>query len=285
MPRGEDWSRAEVEAAVSSYFEMLRLEREGAPYNKSAHRRELQESLKQRTEGSIERKHQNISAVLLDIGIPSIIDGYKPLSNYQDLLRQVVEERLADFPELERHVAEEVEREAAIPEVLDILKVLVSKPEPRPQRSSSYVRERRRADTSRRPNYLLREVRNRSLGRAGERFVVNFERARLIAEGREGLAADVEHVAQTRGDGEGFDVLSFSRDGAERFIEVKTTGFGRYTPFFVTPNELSISQRESRAYRLYRLFTFRKDPRLFVVPGQLDDSFDLSPSEFLARLS
>lgn len=50
-------------------------------------------------------------------------------------------------------------------------------------------------------NYLEMESRNRSLGQAGEEFVVRFETARLIAEGAERLAAMVEHVAATRGDG------------------------------------------------------------------------------------
>lgn len=282
MAPGQHWSRFEVEATVATYFEMLRLEIEGADYNKSARRRALQSSLNRRSEGSIERKHQNISAVLLELGFP-YIDGYKPLSNYQDLLRVVVEERLEADPELISMVAHEVQREAVAPDPDDILAALVDAPTPGGRRAL-YSRERRLDPATRRPNYLLREIRNASLGRAGEQFALNFERARLIAAGQERLAADVEHVALTRGDQEGYDILSFETTGAERLVEVKTTGFGRYTPFFVTPNEVETSRRDGERYHLYRIFSFRTVPTLFDVPGAIERSFDLTPSEFMARV-
>lgn len=284
MARGQDWSRAEVEATVAAYFDMLRLDLAGEVYNKSARRRALQRMLAGRSEGSIERKHQNISAVLLDLGFP-YIDGYKPLSNYQELLRRVVEERLAEDPHLVTRVAEEVEREAVVPDVDDILDMLVRAPEPRDRPRTRYSRDRLVPAASSRPNYLLREIRNASLGRAGEHLVLNYERARLLAAGQDRLAAGVEHVAETRGDHEGFDVLSFETSGAERLIEVKTTSFGQYTPFFVSANELRTSQQAADQYRLYRLFSFRKRPRFFTVPGSIEHSFELDPKVYEARLS
>lgn len=75
-----DWSRVEVEAAVADYFAMLRAERSGVSYNKTEHRRALSKLLHRRSDGSIERKHQNISAVLIELGMP-YVEGYKPLSN------------------------------------------------------------------------------------------------------------------------------------------------------------------------------------------------------------
>ena len=49
--------------------------------------------------------------------------------------------------------------------------------------------------------------------------------------GGDDLAAKVEWVAETCGDGLGFDVLSFDEaDDSERFIEVKTTGLGQALP-------------------------------------------------------
>ena len=72
--------------------------------------------------------------------------------------------------------------------------------------------------------------------------MINFERARLIRAGKERLAASIEHVARVRGDGDGFDVLSFEESGKERLIEVKTTKYGQDTPFFVSRNELAVSE-------------------------------------------
>src|SRR3990167_8030056 len=41
---GEDWSEAEVEATVRDYFEMLRAEAAGLPFNKSEHNQALRRS-------------------------------------------------------------------------------------------------------------------------------------------------------------------------------------------------------------------------------------------------
>ena len=66
-----NWSHIEVKAAVDTYFKMLRLELSGLKYNKTEHRNALVKRLDQRSNGSIELKHQNISAVLIDMGIPA----------------------------------------------------------------------------------------------------------------------------------------------------------------------------------------------------------------------
>ena len=41
---GTDWSRLEVEAAVSDYFEMLTKELRGESFNKAEHNRDLRRS-------------------------------------------------------------------------------------------------------------------------------------------------------------------------------------------------------------------------------------------------
>ena len=69
-----DWSQQEVEAIVSDYLEMLTLEVKGKAFNKSEHRRMLKPLLQGRSDPSIERKHQNISAVLRDMGFRSSMD-------------------------------------------------------------------------------------------------------------------------------------------------------------------------------------------------------------------
>jgi len=63
-----DWSLAEVEAVVSDYFSMLERELRNAPYSKTEHRNRLKPRLAGRSDGSIERKHQNISAILIESG-------------------------------------------------------------------------------------------------------------------------------------------------------------------------------------------------------------------------
>lgn len=85
-----------------------------------------------------------------------------------------------------------------------------------------------------------------------------------------------------RGDGLGFDVLSFEPDGREKLIEVKTTAFDQLTPFHVSRNELARPDRDAPSYRLYRVFDFRQRPRVFDLPGRIDAHCRLDPVSWLA---
>lgn len=274
-----DWSRAEVEAIVDDYLSMLASQFAGTPYNKAAHRRALKPLLQGRSDGSIEFKYANISAALRDAGLAGII-GYKPRSNYQSLLAEVLSERLDNSPDLLALAAADADRPMAVPEVEDILAVLTERPQPRQE---THKVSEPSAPIIRLPtNYIEREARNRSLGNAGELFVLNFERARLIHAGKETLAAKIEHTAKVRGDHAGYDILSFEASGVERLIEVKTTKYGVDTPFFVTRNEVATSERHASQYQLYRLFAFRQAPRLYTLPGAIGQTCRLSAATFLA---
>ena len=97
--RRQDWSREEVEATIADYFEMLGKELMSVAYSKNEHRHCLASQLNARSDGAIERKHQNISAILIELGFPYIA-GYKPLRNYQQLLYEIVSDRLKNSPGL-----------------------------------------------------------------------------------------------------------------------------------------------------------------------------------------
>lgn len=280
------WSREEVEATVADYLEMLRAELGRRAYNKTEHRRRLSRLLRDRSDSAIERKHMNISAVLHEIGIPSI-DGYKPYTNYQGLLREVVVDRVRESPDLLRLVSEDVGRPVEAPPVSDVLASLVDPP--RRRDTPGTVRETPwRADRRAPPptvDYLEIEARNRTLGDAGEAFVIQYEQERLVRAGHERLAKRVEHVARTRGPGEGFDVLSFEPTGQERLIEVKTTRYGAETPFYVSRNELAVSEARANQYHLYRVFRFERSPHLFQLPGALSSSCRLLPNQYLGTVA
>jgi len=201
MPKA--WSRLEVEATVADYFSMLDMELRGHPYNKTEHNRELQRLLNNRSHGSVERKHQNISAILIELGYP-YVDGYKPLGNYQELLRVVVEERLSQSPNLNRNVEASVEKPAEdIPEVEDILSIQMDPPvfEERAPRIAEGKPVRRDRIIK---NYLEIEARNQSLGLAGEEFILRFERERLDRAKKPSLAKRIRHVAVLEGDQAGY---------------------------------------------------------------------------------
>ena len=123
-----DWSKQEVEAIVADYFEMLSLELTGDSYSKAARRRNLSLQLNNRSEGSIEFKHQNISAVLLKYGFPYIL-GYKPRSNYQGLLEHVVLDFLAKLNNATELFERFTREEAQAEEVFDYSNLLVDPPQ------------------------------------------------------------------------------------------------------------------------------------------------------------
>ena len=276
-----DWSREEVEATVSDYFDMLAMELRGEPFNKAEHNRILQNLLANRTKGAVEKKHQNISAVLIELGYP-YIDGYKPLRNYQELLSRIVEERLLGAAGLHQAAAAAVQqRVEQLPAVSDVLAILVNPPHREDNKPKLYETIQQIRKPVRR-NYLEMESRNQTLGLAGEKLVLEFEHKRLWQAGKKELANRIEHVADTAGDHLGFDILSFETNGRERPIEVKTTRFGALTPFFASKNEVDVSEVREGEYHLYRLFNFIQQPKLFILPGSLRNTCSLDPIQFSA---
>lgn len=225
------WSLEEVEAAVADYFGMLTRELLRQPLNKAEHNRRLSRLLSDRSHGSIERKHQNISAILIKADFPWIL-GYKPLGNYQRLLSDVVLDNLSAHAPLRELAMKVVTEEPLMPTSTD----LFFEEPPAPESPGLYVLEANNLSLRNyRPvhvDYFQQEARNRSLGAAGEQLVVQLERSRLLLAGAAKLAEKVEWTSKVKGDGAGYDVLSFENSGKERFIEVKTTGFGREAPFY-----------------------------------------------------
>lgn len=282
MPAGENWSQAEVREAVSDYMQMLTLQLAGQSYNKAEHRRALMSRLSGRSHGSVELKHQNISAVLNDHGL-FWIPGYKPRGNYQQLLADEVLTWLGTHPEFDRHALAAAEAPAVAPRHIDFTAFEEAKPDR--MRPNTAVEESGASFGSRRGrgcfrDYLAREARNSSLGRAGEELALRYEQERLSRAGFERLAGKVEHVTRTQGDGIGFDILSFETSGEERFVEVKTTAFAKETPFFATTTEVAFARDNPTRYHLYRLFLFKAAPKCFILPGVLEQHCTLDPDSF-----
>lgn len=280
MLRGPSWSDVEVRAVVADYFAMLEKELRGIPYSKTDHRRALRPLLSGRSDTAIERKHQNITAVLIEARFP-YIRGYKPLSQYQGLLADVVLEHIEDDAVLSQLALDFAEARVGPPRLSNVLGLMTSPPAILESVRSALLANQQRRH-ARRVDYLAREAANRQLGTNGEVLVVTYERARLSSLGLDNLADRVEHVAITRGDGLGYDVLSYSPAGRERFIEVKTTQLGPLTPFYVTAGEMSFSGEHENDYSLYRVYDFATDPRIFSLDGRVDVTCRLSPAQYTA---
>src|SRR5216683_7824089 len=94
---GTDWQDDELDAIIADYFAMLAADLSGQPYIKSRHSAALMAQIG-RTHRSVEFKHQNISAVLDELGMPWI-PGYKPKRNYQNAIFDAIDRYLTGHPD------------------------------------------------------------------------------------------------------------------------------------------------------------------------------------------
>lgn len=261
-----DWTNTEVELIVADYFAMLEKELIGEDYNKTTHRRMLKPLLNNRSDGSIEFKHQNISAVLVKLGLP-FIKGYKSRPNYQQILEHKVISHIVN----QKSLLEPKFIQFAESLISNIGDVNFNEMQEVPPDNKSEVSEPE-IPYERKPikiNYLEREQNNHSLGQRGEQLVIEYEKWRLMQSGKEAWVDKIEWVAEFD-DGAGFDILSKNPNGTDRYIEVKTTKLTKETPIFFTKNEYEYSVDKTEDYHLYRLFNFSDAPKLFIVNGSFD---------------
>lgn len=156
------WTLTEVEVIIADYFEMLGLELNGQKHNKAAHRRKLLKQFNNRTHGSIEKKHQNISAILVEMGIP-YIDGYKPLSKYQQLLSASVSAYLVKHPALQRLFLDDAET-VYHPENIAFSEILEDAPTKETVPQSTKSEQKPKLYNPAGIDYLEREANNLKLG-------------------------------------------------------------------------------------------------------------------------
>jgi hypothetical protein len=262
----DSWSKIEVALIVADYFDMLIKELNRIQYKKADHRRQLLPLLNNRSEGSIEFKHQNISAILINLGRP-YISGYLPRYNYQKLLEDEVIDYLIHHSQIESDFQHFVEKDLTKPQTrLNFNRIIVAPPEiiSMSEPKVSYQHKPIKI------NYLEKEQSNKALGLFGEELIIEYEKWNLIRLGKDYLADKIEWISKEEGDGAGFDILSKKLNGTDKYIEVKTTRLGKETPFFFSSNELQFSIKKASDYYLYRLFNAENNVKLFQKNGALN---------------
>ena len=225
-----------------------------------------------RTHRSVEFKHQNISAVLDELGMPWIL-GYKPKRNYQNAIFDAIDRHLTGHPDILEAVAVSPVPRLSPAEIFVAPPALSAADERFPERLQRLVRKF---------DPVERDHRNRSLGRAGEEFVVDLERRRLTGADRSDLARKVRWISAEEGDGAGYDVLSFNPTGRERLLEVKTTNVSARTPFFLTRNERAVATERPADWCIYRVHLFATEPHIFTIAPPLEHAVNLRPETWRA---
>lgn len=107
----------------------------------------------------------------------------------------------------------------------------------------------------------------KTLGIAGELLVLNYEKNRLK---NENIHYEIEWVANTIGDGLGYDILSYDQNGKEIHIEVKTTRSSNPYGFFMSSREIEESSHS--IYKIYRVYNFdenKKTADLLIIDGEI----------------
>lgn len=122
-----------------------------------------------------------------------------------------------------------------------------------------------------------------SIGKAGELLVLEM----LKKQYRENDVV-IEHVAQTQGDGCGYDIKITAPDGKETHIEVKTTKESYVDGFYLTPRELNAARqclqeeaRKKMSYHIYRVYNFdpkKKTANVKIYEHFNDEDFRLAPT-------
>ncbi len=274
-----NWTDEQNDAIVADYFAMLAADMVGRTYSKAEHNHLLQVVIG-RPRGSIEYKHQNISAVLKGLG-EDWIPGYKPAFNFQASLVDAVVRWLNWHPDW---LAPTARMEMGpSPSALREEAMLWIGPPPTHSNAPPPDELEQMSAIARKYDVAERDARNRALGRAGEERVLAHERANLLAAGRTDLAERIRWVSHVDGDGAGYDILSFGADGSDRLIEVKTTNGWERTPFHITRNELAVADERREDWRLVRVWNFARAPKAFELRPPLQAHVSLMATAYQAN--
>lgn len=163
---------------------------------------------------------------------------------------------------------------------LNFVKVPVPSIARKTKTSSTYIRK----DS----NHSRREKNKKLIGDIGEEIALTFEKDRLTQLGRQDLAEKVEHVAKTKGDGLGYDILSYDIINdtiIEKYIEVKATTGNSTKPFDISSNEVDVSELYPDQYYIYRIFNIHNQMHsasFYEMKGSVRSNFNLEATSYKA---
>jgi hypothetical protein len=98
----------------------------------------------------------------------------------------------------------------------------------------------------------------------------------------------VQHTSKVEGDGAGYDIKSFTAQGEVKYIEVKTTRSGPGRTFFMSQNEVAFSRLHPHDFYIYRVYGYdeaNQGAKFYIVQGDVESAFELTPTEYRVALS
>lgn len=144
---------------------------------------------------------------------------------------------------------------------------------------SRTINIKKRKSTGRKINWECVNQSKKKTGLVGEEIVFNI----LSQEAKEKGLKQPEHVSKTEGDGLGYDIRFWDKNGEEIHIEVKTSKLKFSDGFEMSSNEVEAS-RDGYPYKIYFIYDLNvesKKCKLKIYDGPItDDSFKLVPSSY-----
>lgn len=132
-------------------------------------------------------------------------------------------------------------------------------------------------------DYLAQNEINIATGDRGEEIVLAYEKERLMKAGRSELAARVKRVSLAD-DSLGYDIESYEVDGAEKFIEVKSSSKPEGNiSFLISSNEYKKAKQLEDKYFVYFVQGVdSQNPKITQIKGSAlrDGSLRVVPSEY-----
>lgn len=118
-------------------------------------------------------------------------------------------------------------------------------------------------------DYLKLEELRQQIGEIGENYVYELERERLRKAGSK--YADKVSRAPAKNPENGYDILSYTEDGREIHIEVKSTTENLNEPFYMTKNERQTASRvraNGGIYQIHRVYNIGREIAVFVYKDE-----------------
>ena len=125
----------------------------------------------------------------------------------------------------------------------------------------------------------------RAVGIAGEKWALNYEQDNLASRGGILLSQKVQQISQTNV-AAGYDILSFTPSGEEKYIEVKTTALSKRT-FYISENELETSKKYQHCYWLYFITEIFGKPNLLPIQNphaKIGTMLNLMPTNYRVEI-
>ncbi|PQJ79559.1 DUF3883 domain-containing protein [Polaribacter porphyrae] len=150
-----------------------------------------------------------------------------------------------------------------------------------PESTKSYVNKERNFK-GKKIDWSKKQLVSSRLGLLGEELIIEYEKSKIKKLKKENILND-NIIVEKKRDGEGYDILSYDKNGNKLFIEVKTTKGKINEPFYLSINEKAFYEKHKSQYIIYRLYEFNnlsKTSKLYKIEGSELDDFNFNPTNF-----